>query len=127
MHKDVLAYDEYQAGTKKTGGISDVGHAFMPAFDAIGIDLVLTGHMHTYRNRGHIKAMKPAADGPVYIMGGPIGNEQYHVPPDPVYDRTAIYQPTPENYLLLQSEKKQLTITDYTATGELIERFTLSK
>lgn len=127
MHKDVLAYDEYQAGTKKTGGISDVGHAFMPAFDAIGIDLVLTGHMHTYRNRGHIKAMKPAADGPVYIMGGPIGNEQYHVPLDPVYDRTAIYQPTPENYLLLQSEKKQLTITDYTATGELIERFTLSK
>ena len=127
MHKDVLAYDEYQQGTKTTGGISDVGRAFMKAFDALGIDLVLTGHMHTYRNRGHIKDMKPATDGPVYIMSGPIGNEQYRVPADTAYDRTAIYQPTPENYLLLKSEKKELTITDYTANGELIETFTLSK
>ena len=127
MHKDILAYDEYQAGTKTVGGISDIGHAFMSAFDALGIDLVLTGHMHTYRNRGHIKALKPSTKGPVYIMSGPIGNEQYHVPADTTYDHAAIDQPTPENYLLLQSEKKQLTITDYTATGELIERFTLSK
>ncbi len=82
MHKDVLAYDEYQEGSKTMMSISDVGYAFMPLFDELGIDLVLTGHMHTYRNRGHIHNLKPADKGPVYLMSGPIGNQQYTVPAD---------------------------------------------
>ena len=127
MHKDILSYDEYQQGTKQAGGISDVGHAFMKAFDELPIDLVLTGHMHTYRNRGHIKNMKPAEQGPVYIMSGPAGNEQYHVPADETYDRSAIYQPTPENYLVLDASTTSLVIKDYTASGEHIDTVTLKK
>ena len=121
MHKDVLAYDEYQEGTKTMMGISDTGYAFMPLFDELHIDLVLTGHMHTYRNRGHIHHLKPADKGPVYIMSGPIGNQQYHVPADKNFDKSAIYQPTPENYLLLSANAEKLTITCYTIAGELVE------
>lgn len=127
MHKDVLAYDEYQQGTKQAGGISDVGHAFMKTFEELRIDLVLTGHMHTYRNRGHIHNMQPADQGPVYIMSGPAGNEQYHVPADETYDRSAIYQPTPENYLVLDASTTSLRIKDYTANGELVDTVTLKK
>ena len=126
MHKDILAYDEYQEGTKTMMSISDTGYAFMPVFDELGIDLVLTGHMHTYRNRGHIHHLKPADKGPVYIMSGPIGNQQYHVPADKTFDRSAIYQPTPENYLLLSASTEKLTVTCYTAAGELIETTELS-
>ena len=127
MHKDIIAYDEYQLGTKQTGGISDIGHAFMNTFDNLGIDLVLTGHMHTYRNRGHIKDLQPAADGPVYILSGPAGNAQYNVPADKTYDRSAIYQPTPPNYLTLTATDKGLTVTGYTTGGEHIETTTLTK
>lgn len=127
MHKDILAYGEYQEGTGQCNGISDVGHVFMEAFDALGIDLVLTGHIHTYRNRGHIQGLKSAADGPVYIMSGPVGNQQYTVPLDKDYDRTAIHQPTPENYLTLHATLKKLTVTGYTVDGELIETTSLTK
>ena len=127
MHKDILAYDEYQEGSKTMMTISDVGYAFMPLFDELGIDLVLTGHMHTYRNRGHIHHLKPAEKGPVYIMSGPIGNQQYTVPADKTFDRSAIYQPTPENYLLLHASKQKLSVTCYTVNGELIETYEINK
>ena len=127
MHKDVLAYDEFQEGSKSMMSISDVGYAFMPLFDELGIDLVLTGHMHTYRNRGHIHHLKPADTGPIYIMSGPIGNQQYTVPADKTFDKSAIYQPTPENYLLLSASTEKLTVTCYTAAGERIETTELNK
>ena len=122
MHKDVLAYDEYQQGSKTMMGISDVGYAFMPLFDELGIDLVLTGHMHTYRNRGHIYNLAPADKGPVYIMSGPMGNQQYQVPADKHFDKFAISQPTPNNYLLLQATAHELTVTCYTTSGEVVDK-----
>lgn len=121
MHKDVLAYDEFQEGSKTMMSISDVGYAFMPLFDKLNIDLVLTGHMHTYRNRGHIYQLKPADKGPVYIMSGPMGNQQYNVPADKNFDKSAIYQPTPNNYLLLTASQEKLTVTCYTIAGEHVE------
>lgn len=127
MHKDVLAYDEYQAGTGTTFGFSDVGHAFMPIFDELGIDLVVTGHMHTYRNRGHIKNFQPSTAGPVYIMGGPAGNEEYTVPADKNFDIKAISQPTPCNYLLLSADQHNLKLTCFTTAGTLIDNITISK
>ena len=127
MHKDILAYDEYQEGSKTMMSISDVGYAFMPVFDELGIDLVLTGHMHTYRNRGHIHHLQPAEKGPVYIMSGPIGNQQYTVPADKTFDRSAIYQPTPENYLLLNASNEKLSVTCYTVSGELVETYEIKK
>lgn len=117
MHKDILAYDEWQHGTQTTGGISDVGRAFMDIFAELNIDLVLTGHMHTYRKREL---------GPLYIMSGPSGNETYTVPADPL-DKKSIRQPTPPNYILLTATNQELTITDYTFTGELIDRTVLTK
>jgi hypothetical protein len=122
MHKDILAYGEYQKEAKTRRGISDTGHAFMPLFDELGIDLVLTGHMHSYRNRGHIYQLRPSADkGPLYIMSGPIGNQHYHLPADNQFDRSAIYQPTPDNYLILRANQEKLTVTCYTIAGEHVE------
>ena len=122
MHKDVLSYDEFQVNSQTMMGISDVGYAFMPLFDELGIDLVLTGHMHTYRNRGHIYKLAPADKGPVYIMSGPIGNQQYNVPEDKRFDKSAIYQPTPPNYLLLEASQERLTVTCLTAAGDFVEK-----
>ena len=64
LHKDVLQYRIHNRPERKEG-ISDVGEVFMPVFDKLGIDLVLTAHLHTYRNRGHIRSFRRSPKGPV--------------------------------------------------------------
>ncbi|MBQ1461168.1 MAG: metallophosphoesterase, partial [Selenomonas sp.] len=64
----------------------------------------------------------PASQGPVYLMSGPIGNQQYNVPEDKHFDKSAIYQPTPPNYLLLEASQERLTVTCLTAAGDLVEK-----
>lgn len=130
MHKDVIAYDEYQPGTGHAGGISDVGHDFMKAFDALGIDLVLTGHMHTYRNRGHIYDEKPSDHGPTYLMFGPAGNERYTVPPDTDFDKVSLDQSDPDryrNYMTLAVTPAKCIATCHLEDGATVDRVVLMK
>lgn len=130
MHKDVIAYDEYQPGTGHTGGISDVGHDFMKSFDALGIDLVLTGHMHTYRNRGHIYDEKPSDHGPTYLMFGPAGNERYTVPPDTTFDKVSLDQSDPgryRNYMTLAVTVTKCIATCHLEDGSTVDRVVLTK
>lgn len=130
MHKDVIAYDEYQPGTGHAGGISDVGHDFMKAFDALGIDLVLTGHMHTYRNRGHIYDEKPSDHGPTYLMFGPAGNERYTVPPDTTFDKVSLDQSDPgryRNYMTLAVTPTKCIATCHLEDGSTVDRVVLTK
>ena len=130
MHKDVIAYDEYQPGTGHTGGISDVGHDFMKSFDALGIDLVLTGHMHTYRNRGHIYDETPSDHGPTYLMFGPAGNERYTVPPDTDFDKVSLDQSDPgryRNYMMLAVTPTKCIATCHLEDGSTVDRVVLTK
>ena len=130
MHKDVIAYDEYQPGTGHTGGISDVGHDFMKAFDVLGIDLVLTGHMHTYRNRGHIYDETPSDHGPTYLMFGPAGNERYTVPPDTTFDKVSLDQSDPghyRNYMTLAVTPTKCIATCHLEDGATVDRVVLTK
>ncbi len=130
MHKDIIAYDEYQPGTDHTGGISDVGHDFMKAFDVLGIDLVLTGHMHTYRNRGHIYDKTPSDHGPTYLMFGPAGNERYKVPPDTVFDKVSLDQSDPgryRNYMTLAVTPTKCIATCHLEDGSTVDRVVLTK
>lgn len=130
MHKDVIAYDEYQPGTGHAGGISDVGHDFMKSFDVLGIDLVLTGHMHTYRNRGHIYDETPSDHGPTYLMFGPAGNERYTVPPDTDFDKVSLDQSDPgryRNYMTLAVTPTKCIATCYLEDGSTVDRVVLTK
>ena len=54
MHKDVLRYGFLTRKTPREEGVSEEGKTFMPLFDKYNVDAVLTAHLHTYRNRGHI-------------------------------------------------------------------------
>ena len=126
MHKDILAYDEYQPGQDSAGGFSDVGRAFLPALEEAGIDLVLTGHMHTYRRRGPLHSFQPAEKGPVCIMSGPAGDQHYGVPADPL-DKAAIAQPTEPNYLVLTASPNRLKIECFTLSDEKIDSIALEK
>ncbi len=127
MHKDIHSYNEYNFYTKEIGGLNDIAHDFMPDFEALGIDLVLTGHMHTYRNRGHLYDFKPADHGPVYVLCGLSGNARYDVPLDLMFDKVSSPQPETDNYVILDASPKILRLRCFLPDGTLIDDMELSK
>ncbi len=127
MHKDVIHY-EYPDPVKGPCYINDIGEAFMGAFDALGIDLVLTGHLHTYRNRHHIFAGKPADRGPAYVLCGLAGDQRYPgIRIDPVFDKVTAPQPETDNYLTLDAASETLRLRCYLPDGTVIDDMTLRK
>ena len=127
MHKDILTYGTGKFDAER-GGINDVGKAFMPLFDALGIDLVLTGHEHTYRNRGQIVGGKAANNGPVYVMCGLAGDQRYPgLWKNPDFDKVLAPQPETDNYLILTATKDVLRLCCYLPNGKKIDEVVLKK
>ena len=125
MHKDILAYGEYQTEQETQHGISDVGRVFLDTFDTLGIDLVVSGHVHAYRRR-QLRARQTDTNGTLYLLAGPAGNEYFDVPPE-TYDIVAGANPTPSNYLYLEADARQLRITAEAAGGTQLDVVTLQK
>lgn len=132
MHKDPLQYAftpnpkrQYPA---RAEGFSTEGRAWMPLFDEYGVDLVLSAHLHTYRNRGHIKNFVRDPAGPLYILTGVAGNVRY---PDlwkrHSLDETVAPQPETDNYIILDKEKDTITLTCYLPDGTLLDKAELKK
>ena len=125
MHKDILSYGEYQTEQETSHGISDVGQIFLDAFDTLGIDLVVTGHVHAYRRR-QLRARQTDADGTLYLLAGPAGNEYFDVPAEN-YDLTAGPNPTPSNYLYMEADARRLRIQCETLSGAVLDTAELHK
>ena len=127
LHKDVLQYRIHNRPERKEG-ISDVGEVFMPVFDKLGIDLVLTAHLHTYRNRGHIEAFRRSPKGPVYILTGVAGDVRYpNLWVDHALDEAVAPQPETDNYLVLEAKDAQLVVECFLPDGTRIERVEMVK
>lgn len=127
MHKDPLQY----AFAKREGreeGFSEEGKEFMPIFDANHVDLVLSAHLHTYRDRGHIYDFKRAEKGPYYIITGVAGDVRY---PGlwKTHSLDSYYAPQPEtdNYLVMEADQEKITVTGYTSDGQEMHKSVVSK
>lgn len=127
LHKDVLQYRIHQR-PERTEGFSDIGEAFMPVFNTLGIDLVLTAHLHTYRNRGHIEAFRRSAKGPVYILTGVAGDVRYpNLWIDHALDEAVAPQPETDNYLVLEAKDAALAVECFLPDGTRIDRVEMVK
>lgn len=127
LHKDVLQYRIHNRPERQEG-ISDVGKAFMPLFDAYGVDLVLSAHLHTYRNRGHIRSFQHDSQGPLYILTGVAGNVRYPgLWIDHALDEKTAPQPETDNYLTLDASDDALQITCYLPEGTVIDEARITK
>ena len=127
MHKDPLQYS-FQSRPGRAEGFSDDGRAWMPLFDAQGIDVVLSAHLHTYRDRGHIKNFQRDASGPLYILTGVAGNVRYpNLWKDHSLDVTVAPQPEVDNYMTLRGDAHALEIASYQPDGSTIEVVRLKK
>lgn len=130
MHKDPLRY-AFNPATGRTGrdeGIEQEGKVWMPLFDEYGIDLVLSAHLHTYRNRGRIYDFQRADRGPAYVITGVAGDVRYpglwkrHP-----LDLTVAPQPETDNYLVLEKKEDSLEIQCFLPDGTLVDTVTVGK
>lgn len=129
MHKDPLQYGFADEGRPhREEGFSEEGNVFMPVFDANGVDLVLSAHLHTYRDRGRIYDFKRSEKGPVYVIDGLSGNVRYpglwkrHE-----LDEYVAPQPETDNYSILEVTDQEMKLTGYLPDGTKLHETVVRK
>ncbi len=129
MHKDPLQYgfaDESRPHREE--GFSEEGQYFMPVFDKYGVDLVLSAHLHTYRDRGHIYDFKRSDKGPVYVIDGLSGNVRYPgLWKKHELDEYVAPQPETDNYSILEASEDKLVLTGYLPDGTKLHETVVRK
>ncbi len=120
MHKDIYDYAQ--------DTFNDIADRFLELFDELEIDLVFTGHLHTYRNRGKIFGRKKSARGTTYILCGRAGDQKYVEPNSAIDDVTFTnLHEEPESFIVLDISATTINLTARTVDGELLDSFTLTK
>lgn len=100
----------------------------MPLFDEYKVDVVLTAHLHTYRNRGHIQNFQRNANGPLYIITGVAGNVRYPgLWKQHALDETVAPQPETDNYMTLEASENELQFKSFLPSGELLDNAAVQK
>ncbi len=127
MHRDPLQY-RIAARPERKEGFSGEGISFMPVIEKAGADLVLSAHLHTYRNRGHIKNFSRDDTGPLYILTGLAGDVRYpNLWTDHALDVTVAPQPETDNFLMMEADAHTLTLRTYRTDGLLLDETVLKK
>ncbi len=129
MHKDPLQYGFADVNRPhREEGFSPEGEFFMPLFDETGVDLVLSAHLHTYRDRGQIYDFKRDAKGPTYVILGLGGNVRYPgLWKDHALDTYVAPQPETDNYNVLEASEDELVLTGYLPDGTELHRAVVRK
>ena len=129
MHRDVLQY-RINDRPERAEGFSDEGTLWMPIFERLGIDLVFSAHLHTYRNRGHLEDFDSSANprAPLYILTGVAGDVRYaNLWVDHALDKTIAPKPETANYLTVDVSPTELTVCAFLPDGKEFDRVTVSK
>ena len=128
MHKDVLQYGFLTRKTPREEGFSEEGKTFMPLFDKYNVDVVLTAHLHTYRNRGHVYDFKRGMKGPLYILTGVAGDVRYpNLWKRHSLDVAIAPQPETNNYMVLEASADRLRFSCYLPDGTKIDEAEVKK
>ncbi|MBP5737298.1 MAG: metallophosphoesterase family protein [Acidaminococcaceae bacterium] len=128
MHKDVLRYGFLTRKTPREEGFSEEGKVFMPLFEKYKVDVVLTAHLHTYRNRGHIYGFKRDTKGPLYILTGVAGDVRYpNLWKRHSLDVAIAPQPETNNYMVLEASADKLRFSCYLPDGTKIDEAEVKK
>ena len=128
MHKDVLRYGFLTRKTPREEGVSEEGKIFMPLFDKYNVDAVLTAHLHTYRNRGHIYGFKRDTKGPLYILTGVAGDVRYpSLWKRHSLDVAVAPQPETNNYMVMEASAGSLRFSCYLPDGTKIDEAEVKK
>lgn len=127
MHKDPLQYGFANRPEPREEGFSPEGRLWMPLFDQYGVDAVLSAHLHTYRDRGHIRNFQRDESGLLYLITGVAGNVQYPgLWKQHSLDEYVAPQPETDNYMTLEATDDSLTFRSFLPDGQLLEEKSIS-
>ncbi|WP_341835777.1 metallophosphoesterase family protein [Chitinophaga pollutisoli] len=113
----IVTFHHPVLSTKKNRDNKFVREHIKPLLDKYGVDLVLTGHDHTYA-RG-----RDGNQGPVYAVSVS-GPKMYEVDPAPWMAKTGSHQ---QFYQVIRIDGNTLHYNSYTVDGQLHDAFQLRK
>ena len=92
------------------------------SINTASIDLVLSAHLHTYRNRGHIWDFQHDPKGALYILTGVAGDVRYpSLWKQHPLDETVAPQPETDNYLVMTKTDTELQLQAFLPDGTLLD------
>lgn len=127
MHRDPFQYAFDRPGASRAAGFDEEGVLFMPIFDEFNVDLVLSAHLHSYRNRGHVRNFERDASGPLYILtgiAGDAGRPKWKEHPLDVYvapDREK------NNYMTMTVTSNKLIVKAFLPDGTQLDESVIEK
>lgn len=127
MHRDPFQYAFDRPGSSRAVGFNEEGVLFMPIFDEFNVDLVLSAHLHSYRNRGHVRNFDRDESGPLYILtglAGDAGRPKWRRHPLDVY---VAPQPETNNYMTMTVTPNTLTVRSFLPDGTQLDESVLEK
>lgn len=120
MHRDVWTYPF-------NGPLDDIGQTFVPVFDQYHVDLVFTGHVHSYARTKALKNGRPDPAGTVYITTGRSGESVWDKSPRKPVDEFYYNPLDMPNYLVFEASHDALKVAAFKQTGELIDQTEIKK
>ena len=127
MHRDPFQYAFDRPGASRAEGFDEEGVLFMPIFDEFHVDLVLSAHLHSYRNRGHVRNFDRDASGPLYILTGIAGDARRPKWKQHPLDVYVIPDREASNYMTMTVTPNQLVVKAFLADGTQIDESVIEK
>lgn len=109
--------------TNPFGGNAIMKEKLPPVVDELGIDIVFSGHDHSYGRTKKLMAGKEDPNGTVYVVAGTTGKKHYDAVADEKFDYVNM-----ENIAVsiqAKVDKDQITFTTITSDGDTIDQFTV--
>ena len=121
MHKHIFNF-------RVDGTFNEIGDTFMPLFDKYKVDVVFTGHIHSYRRTVPLYEGAAAEKGTIYISTGAAGERlRLNGPARISLEAATNPQPSLPNYLVLETNAGEMKIQAFTQKGEEIDSVLLKK
>jgi hypothetical protein len=116
-------------GTTHTGTASTIRNAWNPVFEALNVDLVMSGHDHVYARTPQLNGGVATSDpdeGTVYWIGGSGGHKLYNVPQPNTTFQTYL-NPTQSTISVITITSSAISIQTINASGTVLDTFTIPK
>ncbi len=127
MHRDPFQYAFNRPGASRAAGFDEEGVLFMPIFDEFHVDLVLSAHLHSYRNRGHVRNFDRDPSGPLYILTGIAGDARRPKWKQHPLDVYVIPDREASNYMTMTVTPNRLVVRAFLADGTQLDESVIEK
>ena len=127
MHRDPFQYAFDRPGASRDVGFNEEGVLFMPIFDEFNVDLVLSAHLHSYRNRGHVRNFDRDPSGPLYILTGIAGDARRPKWKDHPLDVYVAPDRDKNNYMTMTVTPNKLIVKAFLPDGTQLDESVIEK